>query len=135
MIRNGRRLVGWGITAVLLLFLLAGCGGGATLTYRVDGTATEAKVAYFDSRGNMALETVALPWEARLSIQDGDRFEISVDNVSGAGSVSCTVWIEDREIGSVEGKTFAECSGLYVEDETGFSTNFRGRYDSAPGGE
>ncbi len=111
------------LTAVALI--LSSCSNDPIIQYRVSGTAVRAEILYRDRDGFTMRETVSLPWETRFRLPDPFEFEISVYGDGRSGSVSCVVLINDKEAGSAEGMSYAECVGSY---EAGVS-RFHGRYD------
>ena len=122
---------------VLILLALAltasACGGGgSSLTYKVLGTASEAKIAYTDAKGETEEATVALPWETDFGIGSDFDFKIGVENAGESGSITCEVWINERKVGGTSGVRLAECSGSFSGSKNSFSTDYRGRYDAKP---
>ncbi len=115
-------MVVW-LTAVALM--LSSCHSGPVIEYRVSGAASRAEILYRDRDGFAMREVVNLPWETRFRLPDPFEFEISVYGDGRSGNVACAVLIDDKEAGSVEGLTYAECVGRY---EAGVS-RFHGRYD------
>ncbi len=120
------------IVAVVLALVLVGCGGGVEFTYRVGGTASEAKVAYTNADGEIEEATVSLPWETTLKVSNEFSFEIAVRNTSDTGTVTCEVLADERELGEADGYTFAKCSGSFTKRGGSFESNFHSEYDAPP---
>lgn len=123
----------------LFLFgvLLAACGGGSQLTYKVSGDAAEAAVSYTDDNGETIAETVSLPWETSFEFSGEFKFSLTANNADDEGTVVCEVWTDERPIGSVQGNQFAECAGSITvnrrDNSTETSSSFRSRSDQKDG--
>ncbi|MCA9969111.1 MAG: hypothetical protein KC425_02795 [Anaerolineales bacterium] len=109
----------------LLLLLLTACSGRPRLIYQVSGPGERAQVAYRDFEGDLMIEIVELPWRYALRLDDPFSYEVSVEQLDGAGGITCLIEIDGEELGQVTGVNYAECSGDYAE---GVAT-FRGRFD------
>lgn len=109
---NNRKNIFIFVLIILFGLLLSACGGGgATLTYRVDGTAEDAHITYVDASGNMQDEIIDLPWETSIDFSDDFDFEIIVMNEKPVGDVSCAVLMDDEEIGDGKSVAYIKCSG------------------------
>ncbi len=111
------------ITAVSIL--LVGCSGRPKIEYRISGSASDVEIFYRDYRGDMVQERVEIPWRTSFRGSDPFQFELNAYGDGRSGTVGCTVWVNGQEVGSVAGKTYAECFGSY---EQGVSS-FKGRFD------
>lgn len=112
------------VTAVCLFFLAA-CSRGPKLTYTVNGTAATAQIAYRDGKGDMVFDTVNLPWEKTIRIDDAFHYEMNVERTTRKGNVSCIISLNGKEVGRITGATFVECRGQYQ----GGKTSLEGRFD------
>lgn len=108
---------------VLFSLLLSACGGGATLTYRVDGTAEDARIKYIDASGSTQDEVVDLPWETSIDIPGEFDFEIVVMNEEPIGEVGCTILIDEKEIGEGSSAVHVKCSGNFSRNGSSRSYN------------
>jgi tetratricopeptide (TPR) repeat protein len=127
-----RSILSLAVFLILMLAVSACGGGGSDLTYKIVGTAAEAKVVYTNAQGETESETVSLPWETAFGIGGDFDFKINVENASESGSVTCEIWINELRVGGTSGVRRAECSGSFSGSKNAFSTEYRGRYDAAP---
>jgi TolB protein len=119
---------------LILVLLVSACssGGGNDLTYKVLGTASEARVEYKNAKGETKETSIILPWETSFGIGSDFDFIISVNNENDSGSITCEVWINDQRAGSASGERFAECTGTFKGSRRSSSVSFDGRYDVKP---
>ncbi len=111
---NSKNRINWLIVMVVaaIILTLTACGGSSSdLIYRVAGTATEAKVTYTDAGGNLQEETVTLPWETRVEINEDFEFELTAGNDQPSGKIECQVLLDNRKLGDGNGEAYVVCSG------------------------
>jgi tetratricopeptide (TPR) repeat protein len=119
--------------SLALVFLVSACGGGSSeLTYKVMGTASQAKVTFNNADNETETETVALPWETTVDIGGNFDFDVSVENGSESGSVTCEIWINGNRVNGTSGVRVVECSGSFKGSKNSYSWDYRGRYDAKP---
>jgi hypothetical protein len=124
-----------GLVIVLVALLLAACGGSSNqLTYRVTGSAGEAKVTYNDAEGKSKTETVQLPWETAFSVGGNADFSLAADNTAGQGNISCVVLLNEKELGHADANYYAGCQGSFKQSGNSLSTKFNSRKDVLPDG-
>ncbi len=111
------------LTAVALA--LSGCSNRPQIEYRISGTAAEVEVFYRNDQGDMVQERVEPPWTLDFRGEDPFAFELSAYGDGRSGTVACAVWINGQEVGSAEGKSYAECFGEFAQGVS----HFRGRFD------
>ena len=113
------------LTLAAVALLLTACGGNSgTLIYRAGGAATEAKVVYTDAEGNTQTETVALPWETRVEVNQDFKFEFRVSNTQPAGKVKCEVQLNDDKLGEKDSAAYAVCRGSVHIKGRNINSNF-----------
>ncbi|MGC9357240.1 MAG: tetratricopeptide repeat protein [Anaerolineae bacterium] len=125
MLKNEHNLrtVAW-VVAIALSLILAGCGGGAEITYRVGGTAPEAEVSYTNTDGETETTTVSLPWEKTLNVGSEFSFEMEAVNPSDSGTVTCEVLVNGDSLGEGEGNASISCSGNFSQQGNSRSASF-----------
>jgi tetratricopeptide (TPR) repeat protein len=117
------------IVMACLCLALSGCASGAKLTYKASGTATQAEVEYRDEKGQLAKETVSLPWEKTVSIGSQFSFQVNVTNTTDSGTVICSVLLGNKEMGPTTGVTYARCTGNVSKQGSSTKWDFHGEYD------
>ncbi|HHH42017.1 MAG TPA: tetratricopeptide repeat protein [Chloroflexi bacterium] len=121
-----------GLFALVVVLILAGCGGGRTeLTYRVGGTASKADVEYTRADGSVGKDTVSLPWEATIAVGSSFSFRVVAVNPSGSGTVTCEVLVDGESLGDAEGHRSIECSGSFSKKGSSMSSTFSWMADAA----
>jgi len=81
------------------------------VTYRVTGTATEARITYRNERGGTQQTAARVPWELSLEARAGNFLYVSAQNQGASGSVGCDILV-DGEV-----RTTATSTGAYVVAE------------------
>jgi Tol biopolymer transport system component/tetratricopeptide (TPR) repeat protein len=105
-------------------FFLSSCGGDRQLIYKVGGSADEASVTYIDAERNLQEETVSLPWETSVPVSKEFNFEVVVHNPGSEGTVSCSIWLDDRKLGDGESDAHVTCSGNVSVSGNSTSSDF-----------
>ncbi len=116
------------IVMACLCLVLSGCSS-TKLTYKASGTAAQAEVEYRDEKGQLAKETVSLPWEKTVSIGDKFSFQVNVTNTADSGTVICAVSVAGKELGPTTGVTYARCTGNVSKQGSSTTWDFHGEYD------
>jgi len=122
----------WGQALILmtcLCLVLSGCTSSTKLTYKASGTADQAIVEYRDEKGQLAKETVSLPWEKTVSIGSKFSFQVNVTNTTDSGTVICAVLMGSKEMGPTTGVTYARCTGNVSKQGNSTKWDFHGEYD------
>ncbi len=119
------------LTLVLTsLLLLAGCGSGSQLTYRITGSAPEIEVEYRDTEGNVQQTTVNPPWEVTLEVGSEFSFDLSAVRTGGSGDVACEVLLDGESLGSAQGRVSATCEGSFRRQGDSLNTSFTSGTDT-----
>ncbi|VFA96604.1 MmpS family transport accessory protein [Nocardia cyriacigeorgica] len=128
-----RRIWPWIVGGIVLFFVLmiGGClaffGGVAneidkeskrevTVTYRVEGTSSEASVTYSGRDMNMAQETsITLPWSKDVTIDGLGKFvSMTATNNADSGEITCRILVGEKVISEQTSSgpfASASCSG------------------------
>lgn len=115
------------LLAILMIFL-SGCAPKVAITYRVAGTATKALVEYKDTNGERTQESVTLPWEKIVEVEDGFRYDLLVMNEGESGDVQCEVSANGLSFGTAQGTIYTACTGsVSFDGET--ASSFMSKYD------
>ena len=122
----------WGLVLIVmtcLCLVLSGCTSSTKLTYKASGTAAQAEIEYRDAKGQLAKETVSLPWEKTVSVGSEFSFRVNVTNTSDSGTVICAVSAAGKEMGPTTGVTYARCTGNVSKQGNSTTWDFHGEYD------
>ncbi|MGD9099487.1 MAG: tetratricopeptide repeat protein [Anaerolineae bacterium] len=124
-----RKLV---FTLLILILLATACGGGGgnKLTYKAEGSASRARVEYKDAQGETQTESVTLPWETTLDVGNDFGFKLNVYNEGQDGTVTCAVWINEREIGDTTSDSSVGCVGSFQGDGDSATWSFSSYRDT-----
>lgn len=128
-----KRVWPWVLGGIVLFFILiiGGCfaffGGVAseiekeserevTVTYRVEGTSSDASVTYSGRDMNMSQETaITLPWSKDVTIDGiGKYVSMTASNGDAGGEITCRILVGDRVISEQTSSgpyASASCSG------------------------
>jgi hypothetical protein len=104
---------------VFLVFLFFwGCGGPeeAIVEYKVTGTCEVASIICYNETGGMDhIKNVFLPWSRKMKLKPGATLSISANNEMPYGSITITVYINDRQVKEITSNgpyTSASFSGI-----------------------
>lgn len=109
---------GWWLAGLLGLAVIGAATSGRddgtpkarslTVTYQVNGTATQARVTHNNDRNGTNTQTVNLPWYVSYTVQRGDHLYLSAQNDTPNGDIEVSINVNGKPLQS------SHSSGAYA---------------------
>lgn len=102
------------LMVLMVLMLLAGCGGPRPITYRITGTTGNVDVTLTNASGGTEQRNIKPPYELAFDGQSGQVLYISGQNKWDAGVVTCEILVDGKVAQTATSNTafgVATCSG------------------------
>ncbi len=99
---------------IIVVALLAGCGGPHSVTYRITGTTGNVDVTLTNASGGTEQRNVKPPYELAFDAQNGQVLYISGQNKWDAGVVTCEILVDGKVAQTATSNAafgIASCSG------------------------
>lgn len=99
---------------LVVLVVLAGCGGLRTVTYRITGTTGNVDITLTNASGGTEQINVKPPWSVEFAGSAGRALYVSGQNKWDAGTVTCEILVGGQIVQTATSNTpfgVATCSG------------------------